>query len=542
MIKTKKVFLLILVFVVLAIGFRSQYLSQIKEFENSANEKRAHINQYIRQSSSFIELMTVYGNDYMEKEITHDDAFFNIMKYNKEENTYNMDSIIGIVDKDSIGNLTGIGQIPVDPIDKREINLALEYNVFFQKINKRLPEIAWLYYTSENNFAYMYPFVASKDFRYTYNLKAAEFYTVVKPEYNPDRKFLWTPVYLDHAGKGLMVSVSGPIYYKNDFKGVVSLDLTVGQLKKMIESKYEGYLIDEQETIITGSKNTNYKNEVISITDYFGVSNGEINKMKTAKNNGVKVVRNHFVYYVDFDSAPWRLLVILPVWKVVLNAVLYNLPIIMICILLFINFNEVEIRKKTENKLVESLEELKAYQDKLENAAKYDFLTATYNRRGFEENFYKTIAINNAIKIPVSFIMGDIDLFKLFNDTYGHSAGDMVLRELAKKMKENVSNSDLVCRWGGEEFLIMLANKNYDEALEIAEKIRMDIENMFIPWEDNIELKATVTFGVAEYDYDYSYDHGISQADDALYYGKSHGRNQVVGNRQIETKDKENNT
>jgi GGDEF domain-containing protein len=100
--------------------------------------------------------------------------------------------------------------------------------------------------------------------------------------------------------------------------------------------------------------------------------------------------------------------------------------------------------------------EIKSYHDLLENSAKHDFLTNTCNRRGLAESFENLITIKGT-KTPISFIICDIDNFKSFNDTYGHTAGDRILVEIADIMRTNVSEKDAVCRWGGEEILLLLS-------------------------------------------------------------------------------------
>ncbi len=183
--------------------------------------------------------------------------------------------------------------------------------------------------------------------------------------------------------------------------------------------------------------------------------------------------------------------------------------------------------------MANSLEELRSYQDLLSKAAKYDYLTNTLNRRGLKESFDQIVAAGLATNDPstqISFIIGDIDLFKNFNDTYGHATGDKVLIEIAELMKKNCGENDVVCRWGGEEFVIMLPGKSYAQALEFAEYIRKEIEKIVIPWEGR-ELKTSMTLGVQEGSYTDTVEHIVDEADRALYIGKARGRNQVVGFR-----------
>ncbi len=254
--------------------------------------------------------------------------------------------------------------------------------------------------------------------------------------------------------------------------------------------------------------------------------------MKKARKDTVQFTGKYYVYLSEFKDAPWRILFFVPVWLVIGQAALFTFPILLLCVLLSWTVFEVDKRKRTETQLGKSLEELRKYQILLENAAKYDFLTNTVNRRGLKEIFNTSVDLTGVEKNPVSFVMGDIDYFKNFNDTFGHAAGDKVLIAIANLIKNSIKANDVVCRWGGEEFVIMLLGTTYEEALLCAEDIRQKIESIVIPWENGEQLRVTMSFGVAAYDYDENIDSCISKADSALYVCKKSGRNRVVGDRE----------
>ena len=125
-----------------------------------------------------------------------------------------------------------------------------------------------------------------------------------------------------------------------------------------------------------------------------------------------------------------------------------------------------------------------------------------------------------------SVIIGDIDDFKKVNDTYGHNIGDEVLVTVADIITSNVPDNASVCRWGGEEILILIQD-NLNGALPIAEKIRAEIAASSTIVEQGA-LKITMTFGVAEYTPGLTITKLISLADDNLYRGKNEGKNRVI--------------
>lgn len=521
----KKLMMIFFIIIVLAITFSNQYFSLTKDIAITAKEKEAQIKRHIDLSKGFIDLITIYANDYLEHGVDKDAELYSYLKYDPVSDSYNLDAIAGTNYQQKAGNITGLGSIPQTGMARAEINLALHLNRNFNSAYNKLPDVAWLYYTSKNNFINIYPWTSSKDFFFDVGEKQEKFFTYVLPEKDPLRESVWTPVYLDHAGKGLMVTLSSPIYNKDTFMGAVSLDLTNDRLSEIVRSDYEIYIIDETDSVMAASMDIGFDKDVIKLAELLKSNPSETEKLKELKNNEIVKLGRYYIYVVSFNNAPWTMYLRVPVGYVVGKSLLYTLPILIICLLLLFTFNEVEKRQKTEVQLKKSLDELTSYQTKLEDAAKYDFLTSTVNRRGLIDIFNK---LDNESKNQIFFIMGDIDHFKKFNDTYGHAAGDRVLTEMAAIMQRSVGKDDVVCRWGGEEFIIMLLKRKSDEAMLIAESIRKEIETTVIHWDNSRELRATMTFGVAEHEYGDAIESSISKADAAMYIGKSKGRNQVV--------------
>ncbi|WP_417325774.1 diguanylate cyclase [Halarcobacter sp.] len=158
-----------------------------------------------------------------------------------------------------------------------------------------------------------------------------------------------------------------------------------------------------------------------------------------------------------------------------------------------------------------------------------DYLTKVYNRRYFNEYSEKALELAKRNKQDISIIAIDIDRFKKINDTYGHNIGDEVLIEVANVFKSSIRKSDIVARFGGEEFIILLINAQLDEATNIAEKMRVKIEDTIINVEDN-EVDITASFGVATVNQENNetIETTLKRADDLLYIAKKHGRNEVV--------------
>ena len=173
-----------------------------------------------------------------------------------------------------------------------------------------------------------------------------------------------------------------------------------------------------------------------------------------------------------------------------------------------------------------SLHDMAEKNASLDAAAGQDPLTKLFNRRTMEENLDKALDEAKTNGTIFSLVMGDIDFFKKINDTYGHDCGDVALVSVADILKACVRDGDYVCRWGGEEFLLLITG-NRGVATTVAERIRSRIENNVVEFSGN-KIKFTMTLGVSTYAPGYSLEALINQADENLYYGKEHGRNQVV--------------
>jgi len=165
---------------------------------------------------------------------------------------------------------------------------------------------------------------------------------------------------------------------------------------------------------------------------------------------------------------------------------------------------------------------------KMEKLATTDGLTELNNHRHFQELLSKEIERTRRYGTNVSLLLLDIDHFKTFNDTYGHPVGDLVLKEIAACIRHSLRINDLPCRYGGEEFTVIIPESNEQNALFIAERIRTTIEGHVIISLDR-KLHVTVSIGVASFpSLSTSQPELIDNADKALYYSKEHGRNRVT--------------
>ena len=169
---------------------------------------------------------------------------------------------------------------------------------------------------------------------------------------------------------------------------------------------------------------------------------------------------------------------------------------------------------------------IKRLQDKIQAQATLDSLTELPNRRGFDLLAIQAMHEARREPKPLTALLLDLDRFKVLNDTYGHLAGDQVLNGFAQDLKSCLRHSDIVCRWGGEEFIVLLKDTDGQTGLIIAEKIRRYVEQQSYTYNGQI-LRVTVSIGLTTLQPDDTLHTLLSRADHAMYRAKQSGRNRT---------------
>jgi len=176
------------------------------------------------------------------------------------------------------------------------------------------------------------------------------------------------------------------------------------------------------------------------------------------------------------------------------------------------------------NNSIEALENIQMVM----NYANRDFLTGLYNRRYFYNAMEEYIESARETSEKFAIAMIDIDHFKKVNDTYGHEVGDKAIVSLADILRSSTNPNDVVSRFGGEEFCVVLKNINNKSAKDILERIRKTVESFHLSLPNKESLNFTISIGATIHDYDDSLDDTIGQADMMLYKAKNDGRNQLI--------------
>jgi len=304
-----------------------------------------------------------------------------------------------------------------------------------------------------------------------------------------------------------------------EFIGVTGVGVEVGAAKKFIDQSsnrfnHDIYFVDKAGNVKLSSSNANLTFD--NIHD-FQAMNSIIKDILSGKEGAYQYQhqgQNHFIsarYVEDFN---WIILAEQSdelSKKELFTALISNLIICLIIILVIISATNITIGR---------------YQTQLELLATRDKLTGLYNRHAFDFLIEDNINYSSRSDTKFSVILIDIDFFKKFNDEYGHLIGDKILQLVANTMKNTLRESDSICRWGGEEFLILLKDTNIEKAHIIAEKNRLAIEHACLDAGGDM-LHVTISSGASVFTQGDDADSLMARADKALYKSKKNGRNCV---------------
>ncbi|MCB1140953.1 MAG: diguanylate cyclase [Leptospiraceae bacterium] len=380
-----------------------------------------------------------------------------------------------------------------------EISILNENYNLFREYSKNLDDIKWLYYISAEHFIFISPKIHSEKSDFSEKLYSMPFYVNALPVNNPKRNLVITELYKDSLGKGLMITLSLPVYIKDRFRGVLSLDIGITSLNRLLtvgQSIGESLLIDPKGMVITGTLPflIGENSQVDDSSVWFGwnENSGEIWLRKEIIHDEIYLIHKIKKWEL-YREAIWRSLTIWLSLALVSGLVFFSVRLQR----LFQHVSDLMIR---------------------------DPLTGILNRRGFIENSIHMQDLANRENTYNSFIIFDIDKFKSVNDTYGHDIGDEVITGIANLVGEHLRTYDLFARWGGEEFVILFHIDSTESIPQFTERIRSLIERTPLT---SIHLPITVSGGAVLWRKDENLESCIRRADQLLYRAKNGGRNRI---------------
>ena len=401
--------------------------------------------------------------------------------------------------------LTGSGRFEnVDISTQTEVSAAFTLDSTFRAAMNNFPELKWVYYTSANGFIFVAPSVGVDNFQFSYDLYNKEFWLSAAPQGNPARSSVISDVYDDAAGKGLMITCSEPVWVNDIFYGVVSLDIGLDTMQAILGNEVQ---------IPGESQIVNKYTKLVAALRPLNLGEGldlPVNLLQPEETQ--LMADNSFIIAVPLADEKLWLIHRLPQTRVNLKAALRALPYWTIVVFTLV--------------LAYLLMRLRESMKEVSRLATTDALTGTLNRRGLAFEATVLLAHCRRRDKSVCLLMLDIDNFKSTNDQYGHAVGDKVLKFVADALRDMVRDEDLICRFGGDEFLVLFPETDLAQTEAAAERVRAYIETTVIDPESNCQV--TVSIGCTQISGNEDLARAITRGDDALYVAKNKGRNRVV--------------
>lgn len=403
----------------------------------------------------------------------------------------------GIYDNENFsGNLAGNGEIKnLESGVKKELISVLMLDKEIQVLRKYFPQVLWIYYISGKEFIYLVPKVSEDKLLFNPYFYSQKFWNFTIPQNNPNNETTITPLYKDLAGKGLLITISSPVFVDGEFKGVFCLDMGVVELQEFLgagNSYGETVILSKDRSIVAKAGK---------------IKLGEIYETPSQLRYKGEVLENNTIWLSKPIDNGWLTVVhkldLKKITEIAIKDTLYIWLILFLLVLL----------EYMGLKLLRAFRDVTLFMN-------LDPLTRLVNRRGFYSEFqelekkYKKAAV----------LVIDVDYFKKINDSFGHNIGDEILENIGILLESNKRIGDICCRWGGEEFIVILPNCSEEKIIEETKELCARINEYTI--KPNGE-KITVSVGVTFWHKGNNIDKDISFADENLYKAKESGRNAI---------------
>ncbi|WP_293761604.1 sensor domain-containing diguanylate cyclase [uncultured Aquitalea sp.] len=418
---------------------------------------------------------------------------------------FQLDSLKGGAGGRQLGNLTGTGRIAtLDVAARREMEVVVGLSPLFEAAYRNLDVngVAWVYFVSARRFIYLYPYTPSANYHYSAITEQGAFWRLGSPEGNPTGRRVLTPVYIDQAGKGPMLSVVQPLRVGGAFAGVLCMDITTSTLVQLLKPSDAElgslYLVNGQDQLVAATSQQALPQE---------------NLLNMPVSADYLLTPNAHIKVYPINGAGLRLVHYLPTQALAIDVFQRSLPALFSGLLLWLVLGML----------------LKTWElnHNLHRLSEQDPLTGAMNHRAFQTRLSELFDRYQLEERPFSLVMCDLDHFKRINDTLGHAKGDQVLKVLVKLAKRSLRLEDGVARLGGEEFVLILPDTSMREALKAAVRLRLQLERL--DWARiGIPGRVTASMGCATVlPGDRCGENVLKRADDAMYRAKQEGRNRV---------------
>lgn len=402
------------------------------------------------------------------------------------------------------GTFSGSGKLQGDQARLKEVRAALAMDVQIYATLEYDKDVTWMYYLSAGNFIYIAPAVDIGQFHFSPELYRRRYWLEALPAANPAQRMILAGPDQDMAGTGSILTFAYPVTVNGRFLGVVALDLNIKTLQSLTgvgDATGVSMLLSENDRVIArqdgkqseAAQRLQRPPDSNSLIGWREDPRGDLWLCSPVVKDELwlvhRVVRSELYWVAVRKSAGTWLMIVL-----------------------FSALSLVTWRLQGALKEVIRMTHI-------------DPLTQALNRRGFYEQSVNTFAVGKRENLLPAMMIMDIDFFKKVNDTYGHATGDSVLKQLGNYVLKASRPYDLVCRWGGEEFVLLMLVKDGAEAAVVAERMRQEAQRTRIQPGD---VPVTLSGGLVLMRPNEALDEAVRRADELLYQAKQGGRNRIV--------------
>lgn len=392
---------------------------------------------------------------------------------------------------------SGKGALPWSPTLEREVAAVLAIDTNAASTLAYAREVPWVYYTSVRRWIYAFPPGAPQHSYFGPGLYAKPYWTTTAPDRNPLRRETLSSLYEDAYGRGYMITASSPVWVGDRFLGVVSMDLGMSVLQDLVTERNaagEFLLVDRAGRIVARPGKFNLR-EGYSLPDGQGLQRWHRDGSE----------------WTATPVAGGRLWLMhrLPMADLITQALMHSIPAALLLVLI--------------GAVLVLGGRLRAAMAALAQQAWRDPLTRALNRRGLYEEAPTLRALASRQHKALAVVIFDVDYFKQVNDCYGHEQGDKVLKVLARGLVDNLRDYDVACRWGGEEFVVLMMLEPGD-AVTAVDRLRTVVARAVA---EEVLTSITVSAGMAFWGDDETLEAAVERADRQLYAAKTAGRNRL---------------
>lgn len=475
------------------------FVSRVDQFTTVAEGTFASRSLLLLKFASFHErTLTAMGSLVLNRFATEDEASESVLTVRPMEHQKTWELVAD--HPQARGSLSGMMPMPT-AARRHEIWSALAIDPVAEAMSGASSDVVWFYYQSADDFIYIAPDRGGRPFHFDPLIYKQDYWTRAVPTTDPTLGMVVAGPYQDMAGQGWIVTLAKPVYANDRFLGIVAPDVHISTMQMLIgfgTAIGKSMLVSDGGRLIASQEDFTPGNAVSVPQLHTGAAfradaNGDMWMSAPIAANQLRLVhkltRGELFAAAASDSAPtWFMISLFGL----VGAIAWR---------------------------------LRDALAKVTMLTHHDPLTGLLNRRGLYDKLPPILAFSRRKHVSLAVLILDIDYFKSINDSYGHLAGDRILQQVGRNLLRTKRPFDLVCRWGGEEFAVVLPIDDQGDAQRVAERVRRDVMKSRT---DGSGKPVTLSGGLVMLARDETIDAAIGRADRLLYAAKQGGRNRIV--------------